>query len=138
MSVMRFLRFAPFVVLVSCGGGGSDYISMSPAAALDLRENFGGIAIADLDRDGFNDLIVGTNLTEDRQLLETRISVYRQSSTSPGTFLPPVHYERDPNGELARLLVIADCQSDGLPDVITTSWAEGGFRVMLAFDAAAD
>lgn len=131
MGVMRFLRYAPFVVLASCGGGGSDYIDMTPPAALDLRENFGGLAIADMDRDGFNDLVVGTNLTEDRQLLETRISIYRQNPTSPGTFLSPVHYERDANGELARMLVIADCQSDGLPDVVTTSWGEGGFRVML-------
>ena len=116
-------------VLAGCGGGG-DYVDMVPPEALELREDFGGIAVADFDADGLNDIAVGTILLEDRKLLDSRISIYFQRATSPGSFLPPQHFERSPNGNLVWGLAAADCQQNGLPDLIATNWYEGGFRIL--------
>jgi hypothetical protein len=128
---MRRFLFYLSLVLAGCGGGSSDYVNMTPPGALELREDFGGIAIADFDADGLSDIAVGTNLIENRRLIETRISIYPQSSVSPGLFLPPRQFDSNPNGSLAKSLVAGDCQQNGLPDLITTNWDEGGFRLLL-------
>lgn len=126
---MRVSLFCVALVLFGCGGGG-DYVDMTPPAALELRENFGGIAVADFNADGFSDIAVGTYLTEDRRHVDTRISIYAQRSSSPGSFLPPRHFDSNPNGSVARMLVAADCQHNGLPDLFATNWDEGGFRLL--------
>ncbi|MDH4124967.1 MAG: VCBS repeat-containing protein [Gammaproteobacteria bacterium] len=131
---MKNLHYLLCLTLVSCGGG-SKYVDLAPPAALELRENFGGIAIADFDADGLNDIAIGTSLTEDRRLLDTRISIYRQRLVAPGTYLPARHFDSNPNGSIARVVVADDVQRDGLPDIITTNWNEGGFR-LLANDLA--
>jgi hypothetical protein len=131
MAAKRQCLFYVALLLVGCGGGGGDYVDMVPPEALELRENFGGIAVADFDADGLNDIAVGTTFTEDRQLVDTRISIYAQRLTSPGSFLPPRQFDSDPNGSLARMLLAGDCQLNGLPDLIATNWNEGGFRMLV-------
>ncbi|MCP5093714.1 MAG: VCBS repeat-containing protein [Gammaproteobacteria bacterium] len=127
---MRNVLCVVCLVLGSCGGGG-DYIDMVPPDALELTEHFGGVAVADFNADGLNDIAVGTTVSEDRQIVDKRISVYTQRPTLPGSFLQPQHFDRDANGGLARMLVAGDCQLDGLPDIIATNWREGGFRVLI-------
>ena len=92
MAAMRQCQFYVALLLVGCGGGG-DYIDMTPPEALELHENFGGVAVADFDADGLNDIAVGTTLTEDRQLVDTRISIYAQRPASPGSFLPAIPHQ---------------------------------------------
>jgi len=127
---LRNLFYIAALALASCGGGG-DYVDMVPPAALELRENFGGIVVADFDADGLNDIAVGTTLTEDRQLVAKRISIYTQRSTSPASFVPPRHFDEDANGSIARMLVAEDCQRNGLQDLFSTNWDEGGFRLLV-------
>lgn len=126
---MRNFLYVAVLALVSCSGGG--YYDLVPPEALELRENFGGIAVADFNADGLNDIAVGTTLTEDRRFVDTRISIYVQRPTSPGSFLAPRQFDSNPNGSLARMLVADDFQQNGLPDLIATRWNEGGFRLLL-------
>ena len=128
---MRNVQILATLLLAGCGGGGSDYVDMVPPAALELRENFGGIAVADFNSDGLTDIAVGTNLTEDRRLVDTRVSIFEQRADSPGSFLSPRHFDNDANDNLSRLLVAADCQRNGLPDLFVANWNEGGFRLLM-------
>ncbi len=73
------------------------------------------IAIADVNGDGFNDLVItdpgptgGTAPT---------VSVLLQDSTHPGTFLAAVSYPTAP-GSLAQSIVVTDVNGDGHPDIV--------------------
>jgi hypothetical protein len=128
-AMWKFLFFMVFL-LVGCGGDGG-YYDMVPPEALEMREDFGGIAIADFNGDGLNDIAVGSETLEDRQLIDESVSIYFQHADSPGSFQAPRRFESLPGGSLTRVLVADDCQRDGLPDLITTNWSEGGFRVLI-------
>lgn len=128
--VMRKCLFFTGVLLVGCGGGGG-YVDMVPPEALELREDFGGITLADFNADGLNDIAVGTKTLKDRQLVDESVSVYIQHADSPGSFRAPVRFESNPGGNLSAVLVADDCQRNGFPDLITTNWNEGGFRVLI-------
>jgi len=117
------------LILMGCSDGG--HVDMVPPEALELTEHFGGIAVADFDGDGLNDIAVGTTITEDRQHVDSRISIYAQRSASPGSFLPPRLFDNNPNGSRAMVLVADDCERNGLQDLIVTNWDEGGFRLLL-------
>jgi len=73
------------------------------------------IAIADVNGDGFNDLVItdpgptgGTAPT---------VSVLLQDSTHPGSFLAAVSYPTAP-GSLAQSIVVTDVNGDGHPDIV--------------------
>ena len=73
------------------------------------------IAIADVNGDGFNDLVItdpgptgGTAPT---------VSVLLQDSTHPGTFLAAVSYPTAP-GSLAQSIIVTDVNGDGHPDIV--------------------
>jgi hypothetical protein len=73
------------------------------------------IAIADVNGDGFNDLVItdpgptgGTAPT---------VSVLLQDPTHPGTFLAAVSYPTAP-GSLAQSIVVTDVNGDGHPDIV--------------------
>lgn len=126
----RLTLLCSALVLTACGGGGGYFDMVDPQVLL-LREDFNGMAIADFDGDGLNDVVLGSTIVEDRQLLDSRVAVYLQNSASPGTFLPPSHHAQDLGTVMLKNLAVADLQQDGAPDIIGTSWHEGGFRTIL-------
>ncbi len=73
------------------------------------------IAIADLNGDGFNDLVItdpgptgGGSPT---------VSVLLQDAAHPGQFLAPVGYPTAP-GSMAQSIVVTDVNGDGHPDIV--------------------
>ena len=73
------------------------------------------IAIADLNGDGFNDLVI-TDPGSTGGASPT-VSVLIQDATHPGQFLAPVIYPIAPYS-VATSIVVTDVNGDGLPDIV--------------------
>jgi hypothetical protein len=73
------------------------------------------IAIADVNGDGFNDLII-TDPGPTGGSAPT-VSVLLQNAASPGTFLAPVSYPIAPQS-VVQSIVVADVNGDSLPDIV--------------------
>ena len=73
------------------------------------------IAIADLNGDGFNDLVI-TDQGPTGGAAPT-VSVLYQNPAQPGQFLTPVSYPIAP-GSRAQSIVVKDINGDGLPDIV--------------------
>ena len=73
------------------------------------------IAIADVNGDGFNDLVI-TDPGPSGGATPT-VSVLLQDATHPGQFLAPVSYAMAPYS-VATSIVVTDVNGDGLPDIV--------------------
>jgi hypothetical protein len=73
------------------------------------------IAIADVNGDGFNDLIITDPGPTGGSA--PSVSVLLQNAASPGTFLAPVSYPIAPQS-LVQSIVVADVNGDSLPDIV--------------------
>jgi hypothetical protein len=73
------------------------------------------VAIADVDGDGYNDLVV----TDPGPYGPTppTVNLLRQNPAAPGTFLPAVSFPIA-QGQLAQSLAVVDLNGDGHPDII--------------------
>ena len=73
------------------------------------------IAIADVNGDGFNDLVI-TDPGPTAGAAPT-VSVLLQDATHPGQFLPAVSYPTAA-GSLAQSIIVTDINGDGHPDIV--------------------
>ncbi len=73
------------------------------------------IAIADVNGDGFNDLVITD--PGPRGGATPTVSVLLQDATHPGTFLAPVSYPTAPYS-FATSIVVTDVNGDGFPDIV--------------------
>jgi hypothetical protein len=73
------------------------------------------IAIADVNGDGFNDLVI-TDPGPTGGAAPT-VAVLLQDATHPGQFLPAVSYPTAP-GSLAQSIAVTDINGDGHPDIV--------------------
>jgi FG-GAP-like repeat/FG-GAP repeat len=73
------------------------------------------IAIADVNGDGFNDLIISDPGPTGGSA--PSVSVLLQNAASPGTFLAPASYTIAPQS-LVESIVVADVNGDLLPDIV--------------------
>lgn len=73
------------------------------------------VAIADVNGDGYNDLII-TDPGPDGGMAPT-VSILLQDPTHPGTFLAPVAYPTTPQN-LALSIAVTDVNGDGHPDIV--------------------
>lgn len=84
------------------------------------------VAIADMNGDGANDLVI-TDPGPSGCTAPT-VSVLLQNPASPGTFLAPVSYPT-PGACLAESIAVTDVNADGRPDIVIGS--ESGVTVLL-------
>jgi len=91
-------------LLAGCGGGGDE--TLAPYWV----EN--GIAVADLDGDGRNDVVVARTYIADAPPHPGSVDVYLR--TDGGSFAPPVSY---PVGTDPWNLAVGDVDGDDLPDI---------------------
>jgi hypothetical protein len=121
--------FVAVLALLTACGGGSDYVAPVPPATGERTSEFLGLAVADLDADGLNDLATTVRVRQDRQVLEHSVSIYRQDAASHGTFLPAERYPYGTSGAYLVTLWAADLLGNGYPDIVATDWHESGFRL---------
>jgi VCBS repeat protein len=82
----------------------------NPAPGPNTGQN--AVAIADVDGDGRNDLVVVDPVNSE-------VAVILQSHTTPGQFLPPVRYALPAGNDGLNRLVVADLSGrGGLPDIV--------------------
>ncbi len=98
--------------------GATTYAAPAPIFAQTADAGVSGanlIAIADVNGDGFNDLVITD--PGPRGGAAPTVSVLLQDATHPGTFLAPVSYAIAPYS-LATSIVVADLNGDGLADIV--------------------
>ncbi len=128
----RFVVQATALLLAACGnGGGSD-----PIDGVTAREDFNGVAAADMNRDGFTDLVAAGFWIRQDGSRSAHIAVLLQDATAPGTFGTRREYPYASTIVTPEEIVAVDLRGDGLPDVVASSLSEAGFRVFLNDPAA--
>jgi len=83
-----------------------------------------------MDQDGFEDLVVASEIIDSNANNPGNINIFLQDSTTPGTFKIPTAYRYGP-GLIPYQLAVADIQQDFLPDLVVTGPSESGFRLIL-------
>lgn len=115
-----------------CGGGGGggneEVIVLGDRGP---RDDYYSIDVADMNGDGFLDLVAAgfTIINDDDR--SWYVSVFRQDAMSPGSFLEPQNFTYGPFEVSPTEIEVADLQGDGLPDAVASSFSELGFRTML-------
>lgn len=124
----RILVFMAALAAACGSGGGSD-----PVDGVTAREDFNGVAAADMNGDGFTDLVTGSFWLRADGSRSAQVVVLLQDAARPGTFGAP---RETVSPVTPQEIAATDLQGDGLPDVVASSLAEAGFRVFLNDPAA--
>ncbi len=130
---MRLFLSLLALLLASCGGGGGgggggDVIVLGDRGP---RNDYYGIDVADMNGDGFPDLIAaGFTIINDSER-SWYVSVLQQNAMSPGSFSAPQNFAYGPFEVSPTEVKATDLQSDGYPDVVASGFSELGFRTML-------
>lgn len=77
-------------MMVACGSGNSGkVIVLNPGDGMPI-ESFNGMAIGDIDGDGFADIVVASSAFDGVATSKRRLSVFLKNANAPGTFAPRI------------------------------------------------
>jgi FG-GAP-like repeat len=111
--------------LTACGGGGGN----GRANDNGPRTDYHGIAIADMDGDGWSDIVAARAFFDPEGPDENSVEVFLRDSVAPNTFLAPVSYTLE---QVPYHVTAVDLDDDGDMDVLVScTLEESGFRMML-------
>jgi hypothetical protein len=110
-------------VLIADGHGG---FSFGKGGLVELPERAWGIASGDLDRDGVQDLVLGTHGERGPLILY---------GAGYGSFAAPERVA-EPSGRAPSRVVLADLDGDGRLDILTGNYESGDVSAYLAREAA--
>ena len=116
------------IVASACGSGGSgEVVVLNPGDGLPV-ETFEGTDIADMNNDGFIDIVSASRWFDGDSASESRLNIFLQDSANPGTFLPRTFTL---HGEGADIwdVIAEDMDLDGTPEVLVKSISFDGFAL---------
>lgn len=117
------------ILFAGCGGGSDkDVIALDPSPANPSR-GFFGMDIADMNADGFPDIVAASAHNDGNNNFDYRINVFLQNPESPGTFNEPLQSPDVLSKSSTWELVAADISGNGRAEIIAQSVFHGGFRV---------
>lgn len=111
----------------ACGGGGGEVIMLNPGDGLPV-ESFEGTDVADMNNDGFPDIVSASRWFDGDSLSESRLNVFLQDAANPGTFLSRTYSVHD-EGSTIWDVIAEDIDLDGVPEVLIKSISFDGFAL---------
>ena len=125
----QLILITALALVAGCGGGGGggEVIVLNPGDGLPV-ESFEGTDIADMNGDGFIDIVSASRWFDGNSTSESRLNIFLQDPANPGTFLPrtfTVHNE----GASIWDVIAEDIDLDGTPEVLIKSISFDGFAM---------
>jgi hypothetical protein len=125
-------------VLVFHGQAGSVGLATTPAATVGSDQDLAqfGVTVAgakDVNKDGFEDIVVGAGLYDNGEFNEGKAFLYYGSSSGLNTTPHGFGETNQANANLGRVASVGDVDADGYADVVVTSlnYASGEGRAWL-------
>jgi hypothetical protein len=126
---LRVLLAVGVIAQSGCGAGGEgEVIVLNPGDGLPV-ESYQGMDVADMNDDGYPDIIAASARDDGNRNFEYRVNVFLQDATVPGSFAAPTRLTYGPTEGSAWNLVAVDIRLSGRPDVVLQNISEGGFLV---------
>lgn len=118
-----------------CGGSEGEVVVFNPPDGLPVEAYF-GMDAADVDGDGYADLVAASHYSDGAGGTEDRLNVFLQDRANPGNFRPARRQVFDSDAGQYWDLYAVDLKLNGLPDIVARPVTGTGL-VIFAQDPAA-
>ncbi len=130
-STIALFAATSIALLAACGSSGDgEVIRLNPPDGIP-SEGFLGIDAADINMDGFTDLIAALAINDGHDNFDHQLAVFLQNSAAPGTFEAPIRIEDSLAQSSPWNLRAIDLTGNGLMEIVIQDVSWRGFRVFL-------